>query len=100
MFAKFLEYLNLHDTGAIWQDQTYKWYDLLYTANNRRLRRALSECGFRGGELSILLADFTARVRERGYETMSDAMLQQCLLEWYVWHRLNAGVYKKWKYRT
>lgn len=100
LFGEFLEYVQLHDSGALWQDQAYKWYDLLYRASNKRLQRALSSCGFTNTELSVSLAECATRVRERGYQSLSMATLQQCLLEWYVWRRLNKGEYKTWKYRV
>jgi hypothetical protein len=99
LFGQFIEYVHLYDSGKLWRDQTYKWYELLWRASNQRLRSALAECGFRHDELSTSLAECATRVRERGYETLSMATLQQCLLEWYVWRRINEGEYKTWKYR-
>jgi hypothetical protein len=98
-FGEFLEYIELHDSGKLWKDQAYKNYDLLYGASNKRLRSALVECGFTQSELSMSLADCMARLRERGFAAVSDATLQHCLLEWYVWRRINTGDYRRWKLR-
>lgn len=98
LYGEFLEYVELHASGMAWQDQTHKWYDLLWQATNKRLKRALRDCGFTHDELSTSLAECATRTRERGY-ALPEATLQQYLLEWYVWRRLNAGEYRTWKYR-
>jgi hypothetical protein len=97
-FASFLEFLALAGSGDLQRDAAYKWYDLLWKASDRRLRRALADCGIRHAELSIALAELATRIRERGYEPV-EATLRQYLLEWYVWRRINAGECRAWKYR-
>lgn len=96
-FGGFIEYLELYESGRLWRDHTYRNYDLLWLGGSGRLRRALADCGFHGSELSVSLAECVTRVRERGYE-LSGATVQQCLLEWYVWRRIESGEYKKWKW--
>lgn len=98
MFAQFLEYCGKYADGSIRADHAYKWYDLLYGASNRRVKLALAECGFKSNELIFSLGECAARVRERGY-SLDEGTLQQYLLEWYVWRRINAGEYRKWKKR-
>jgi hypothetical protein len=98
-FGQFLEYVELFDSGRLWKDMTYKNYDLLWQATDRRLRNALALVGFAHDELSVSLAECATRVCERGYCALSTADVRRCLLEWYVWHKLEGGEYRKWKYR-
>lgn len=99
-FGSFLEYVQLYDGGELWHDLTYKNYDLLHgVSGNVRLRRALAEAGFNHQEISVSLAECVTRLRERGYASLSESEVQGCLLEWTVWHRINSGEYKTWKYR-
>lgn len=99
-FGKFLEYVRLYDSGKLWEDHAYKNYDLLHTSGMYRLRRALRECGFDADEISVALAECHTRVRERGFAAISQTVLSILLMEWFVWWRVNEGVYKKWKYRN
>jgi hypothetical protein len=99
-FGAFLEYVEKYDSGKLWADHTYKNYDLLWQASDARLRRALGLCGFRYDELSMSLAECVTRVCERGYCGLSNTVIEQCLLEWYVWRKLEGGEYRRWKYRN
>lgn len=97
-FGDFVQYVELYQSGGLVQDQAYKHYDLLYKASNRRLKNALKDCGFTDKEMSISLAECATRIRERGL-VVTEGELQQGLLEWYVWRRINRGVYRRWTYR-
>jgi hypothetical protein len=98
-FGSFLEYVELYDSGKLWRNMTYKNYDLLWQAGDRRLRRALASVGFAHDELSVSLAECATRVCERGYCALSEQDVRRCLLEWYVWRKLEGGEYRQWKYR-
>lgn len=100
MFGEFLEYVEKFDSGRLWKDVTYRNYDLLWHATDKRLRRALAMCGFRHDEISVSLAECATRVCERGYCALSTADVRQCLLEWAVWRGIERGEYRKWKYRV
>lgn len=97
-FSSLVEYCGMYVRSELYADQAYKNYDLLYRTSNRRLRAALADAGFRHDELSTALAECAARIRERGYG-LAETELEQCLLEWYVWRRINSGGYRKWPYR-
>lgn len=97
-FGSFLEYVERYDSGKLWKDLTYRAYDLMWQASDKRLRRALAKCGFDHDELSISLAECATRVRERGFH-IGDSVVSNLLLEWYVWWGLERGEYKLWKYR-
>lgn len=98
-FVKFLEYVELYDSGKLWKDHAYKNYDLLWGACNSRLRRALALCGFRHNEISVSLAECATRVRERGHEALTNDEVKTCLLEWIVWRSIVGGEYRQWTYR-
>jgi hypothetical protein len=98
-FGDFLEFVQQYENGSLFVDHAYKNYDLLWKATDMRLRKALAEVGFTAGETSIALAECATRVRERGYAALSNMEVRRCLLEWFVWRRINAGEYRTWKYR-
>lgn len=97
-FASFLSFVQLYASGKLGDEQTYKHYDLLWRANDRRLRRALRECGFTYRELYLSVAECAARIRDRGLH-FDESAVRRLLLEWYVWRGLKTGEYRKWKYR-
>lgn len=99
-FGSFLEYVEKYDSGKLWFDHTYKNYDLLWQGYDARLRKALRLCDFRHSELSVSLTECARRVCERGYCALSQVEVRQCLLEWYVWRKIEGGEYRKWKYRN
>jgi hypothetical protein len=99
-FGSFLDYVEKFDSGKLWRDLTYKNYDLLWQATDKRLRLALRLVGFQHDEVSVSLAECATRVCERGHCSLSVADVRRCLLEWYVWGKLESGEYKTWKYRN
>jgi hypothetical protein len=98
-FGSLLAYIELYDSGRLWKDMTYKSYDLLWKATDKRLRKALQAAGFRHDEVSISLAECATRICERGYCGLSVRTVRTLVLEWYVWWGLEHGGYRKWKYR-
>jgi hypothetical protein len=99
-FGSFLEYVEKFDSGKLWRDLTYKNYDLLWQATDKRLRLALRLVGFQHDEVSVSLTECATRVCERGYCALSLEDIRICLWEWYVWRKLESGEYKTWKYRN
>jgi hypothetical protein len=99
MFGEFLEFVHKYDAGTLHSDMVYKNYDLLHTATEGRLKKALDLCGFTEGELSVALSECHTRVKERGHQALGRTEVRRLLLEWYVWRRINVGEYKQWKYR-
>lgn len=99
-FGKFVVYLVTRQNGEIAEDQAYKHYDLLRWNGPSRLRKALRMAGFKYAEVSVSLAECSARIRDWGHNAPGNEALQQYLCEWYVYQRIVDGECKQWPYRV
>lgn len=91
--AHFIDYLNMDHA----EDMTYRAYDLLHGAGERRVILALRLLGYQGIEPGLAIPDLEAQLHARG-QAADDIRARLC--EWYIWQRINAGVYSQWKYRS
>ena len=95
---RFFDYVRRYKAGTLNEDVTYRAYDLLDRSSTGRLLLALDRINMLNGSSQGALGECRAALAAR-YLSLSDAELQQCLLEWYVWDRIVMGECRHWKHR-
>lgn len=90
-FSNFLEFLRREADGSIWEDPTYRAYDLeSWIMGEKSLTRARQYLGY------FNVQELVSDLRGIGYK----GPIHLPLLRYYVWHRLMTGILKKWPLRT
>lgn len=92
-FSAFVDFLKREIDGTIWEDASYRAYDLDRRTGDRGLQDALRYVGYSG-----ICGLMDLRSDLRGISYTGD--VAGPLLRWYVWHRLTTGQIRKWPLRS
>ena len=89
-FTAFIEFAQREIDGTIWEDASYRAYDLDRHTGERSRRMALRYLGYDD------ILDLTGDLITVGWR----GDIQGPLVRWWVWHRLTTGQIPKWPLRT
>jgi hypothetical protein len=99
-FGEFLEYVEKYDSGKLWKDRRTR----TMTCCGRPVTRG---CAVRSRSAASITMNYQFRLQSVSHVSASGGTarcrtrtIRECLLEWYVWRKLEGGEYRKWKYRT
>lgn len=87
--SNFLDFVRREEDNTIWEDATYRAYDLDRMTGERSLQNAARYVGY------TYISDLVSDVRGMGYTGYVVAPL----LRYWVWHRLMTGQMRKWPLR-
>lgn len=86
----FLEFVKRELDNTIWEDASYRAYDLDRHTGERSKRDALRYLGYQD------ILDLAGDLVTVGYR----GDIAGPLVRWWVWHRLTTGQISKWPLRT